>query len=121
MLRRLLELLAETIKAWDEFRSENGDIAYFSCLVSTGAQDSLSVIREIFTDLDELRRKLDFRLESCLDRARAVSYFLGSQGQRIPTNNIYPIQLQLRINLENNKAAKHNGVIAEFANLVRPK
>jgi hypothetical protein len=82
MLRHLLGLLTATIKAWEEFTSENGDIAYFSCLVSTElngqsqhAQDSLPAISEIFMDLDELRRKLLFHQESCLARAEAVSYF----------------------------------------------
>lgn len=82
MLRHLLHVLTATINAWNEFTSENGDIAYFLCLVPTElngqsqhAQNSLRAISDIFKDLDELQKELLFHQKSCLARAEAVSSF----------------------------------------------
>lgn len=82
MLRHLLRVLTETIDAWKEFKSKNGDIQYFSCLISThmndqshNAQDSLQAISDTFNELVKLEGKLRFHEKSFLDCADAVSYF----------------------------------------------
>ena len=128
MLRQLLRVLNETINAWKEFTSEEGDIAYFSTLISTelneqsqNAQDSLRAINDIFKDLDKLQGKLLYHLECCLARADAVSYFPSVVWLRSQHADYIPIQLRLQMTVENRKAAQRSGIIAEFANSVRPK
>ena len=110
MLRQLLRVLNETINAWKEFTSEDGDIAYFSCLISTelneqsqNAQDSLRAINDIFKDLDKLQGKLLYHLECCLARADAVSYFLSVARLRSQHADYIPIQLRLQMTVENRK------------------
>ena len=78
LVSQLLDVLSETIKAWDIFNSSDGDIGYFSDIDSLDTPRfrtrlSLCAIKEIFEILEGLQRKLLFLEKSCRNSAEAVS------------------------------------------------
>ncbi|KAH4416864.1 hypothetical protein HBH92_059580 [Parastagonospora nodorum] len=80
VLRQLLRTIRETIKAWETFKSDNGDIGYFSDLVSTPGVSATRILRTLhqihaaFDDLKDFHEKmLDIQEEyEKLERALEV-------------------------------------------------
>ncbi|KAH8588290.1 hypothetical protein B0O99DRAFT_693577 [Bisporella sp. PMI_857] len=99
LLSQLLDVLSETIKAWEIFNSPSGDINYFSDIYSSqDAQQprtrlSLRAIKETMETMEGLQQKLFLLDKSCRNSAEA---------------------LQLRLTVENNEAVQRNGVTTEF-------
>jgi hypothetical protein len=79
LLSQLLDVLSETIKAWDMFKSPNGDIGYFtdaSTLPNTQKSPlhlSFHSIQETFEQLECLYRQLLKLDKSCKNSAQTVS------------------------------------------------
>ncbi|KAH3986030.1 hypothetical protein HBI24_037400 [Parastagonospora nodorum] len=80
VLRQLLRTIRETIKVWETFKSDNGDIGYFSDLVSTPGVSATRILRtlhQIHAAFDELKdfheKMLDIQEEyEKLERALEV-------------------------------------------------
>ena len=82
LLRQLLGRLSKTIKALEMFNSENGDINYFSGLVSSEldaqqhlARASIQTIHKIFNELKLLKEDLNNLKETCEDSLTAVCLY----------------------------------------------
>jgi len=81
LLSKLVAVLEKTIKAWQRFSSENGDIGYFLRINSTPDSDvsqrcvreSLVGINKSFETLEDLQQTLISLKKSCDDSAQAVS------------------------------------------------
>jgi len=79
LLSQLLDVLSETIKAWERFNSSNGDIGYFSDIESSldasqhRTRLSPRAIGETFETLEGLQQKLLLLDKSCHNSAQAVS------------------------------------------------
>jgi hypothetical protein len=75
LLSRLQHILSETLKFWERFNSQNGDIDFFSDMDSSQDRCNLSLgtINETFETLESLQRTLDCLIRSCEDYAIAVS------------------------------------------------
>jgi len=75
LLNQLQDVLSETVKAWERFNSENGDIDYFSDIdfSENRCRGSLSKIKETFEVLESHQRTLQKLSKSCHDSAQNVS------------------------------------------------
>jgi hypothetical protein len=80
LLRRPREILLATVKAWQAFNSEDGDISYFNDLDADVATQSIKThrrtmqnIKAKFRQLDEYQEKIVALSKSCSDYQKAVS------------------------------------------------
>ena len=83
LLSRLLAVLSETIKAWDDFRSPEGDCGYFQDISSDPrhpsemnihTRRSLRAVDLTFSQLESFQRRLIHLKETCQLSAQAVSH-----------------------------------------------
>jgi hypothetical protein len=77
LIGRLLDVLSETVEAWDVFQSDVGDKRYFRIIRSTPysqtrAHQSLQNIKDTFESLKQLQRKLVSQSSICEASAKAV-------------------------------------------------
>jgi hypothetical protein len=81
LLRRLNDILSNTVEAWKSFSDPDGDIGYFrdtdTASISPNARRSLHTIKAIFRQLEETQKKITNLSKCC-------SEFKGNVSEPLP-------------------------------------
>jgi hypothetical protein len=79
LLSRLINLLSESVRAWERFNSPDGGISYFSDIDSGEdvlkhrSRRRIRAINETFQDLEDFQKKLIGMDKECQTLAQTVS------------------------------------------------
>ncbi|KAF1846957.1 uncharacterized protein K460DRAFT_50845 [Cucurbitaria berberidis CBS 394.84] len=88
LVQTLQERILTVIRAWEEFSSPSGDIAYFEDLDECYIHATLNSIHETFENLKQLERKLDSMGKYCERKLLQIRMEVESSRPNYETNEI---------------------------------